>query len=166
MLTDVPGVLWSQQMLDDHRVAEAPTDLRRLIVGVDPSGGGSAETGIIVCGRGRDGHGYVIADRSVRGSPETWGRRAVAAYHEFRADKIVCEKNFGGDMITAVIRNIDPSVNVKLVIASRGKAVRAEPVVACYEQGKIRPDNYDDRCGDGFSGQVDWHRRQRTRCLG
>ena len=137
MLTDTPGALWTQQMLDDHRVAEAPTDLRRLIVGVDPSGGGSAETGIIVCGRGVNGHAYVLADRSVRGSPETWGKRAVAAYHEYRADKIVCEKNFGGDMITAVIRSIDANVPVKLVIASRGKAVRAEPVVSCYEQGKV-----------------------------
>ena len=137
MLVDTPGALWSQQMLDDHRVAEAPTTLRRLIVGVDPSGGGSAETGVVVCGRGDNGHAYVVADRSVRGSPETWGKRAVAAYHEYRADKIVCERNFGGDMITDVIRNIDPNVGVKLVTASRGKAVRAEPVVTAYEQGKV-----------------------------
>jgi phage terminase large subunit-like protein len=137
LLVDTPGALWSQAMLDDHRVAEAPTTIRRLIVGVDPSGGGSAETGVVVCGRGDNGHAYVLADRSMRGSPEAWGKRAIAAYHEFRADKIVCEKNFGGDMITAVIRNIDPSVTVQLVVASRGKAVRAEPVATAYEQGKV-----------------------------
>jgi len=117
-------------------------DMRRIVVAVDPSGASgeadnSDEIGIIVAGVGQDGLGYVLADYSCRLSPQGWGRRAVEAYHHFSADLIVAEKNFGGAMVEHVIKTVDKNVPVKLVTASRGKAVRAEPIGALYEQGKI-----------------------------
>lgn len=116
--------------------------MQRIVVAVDPSGvsgaeGSGDEIGIIVAGKGVDGNAYVLADRSCKLSPEGWGRRAVEAYHEFSADRIVAERNFGGAMVEAVIRTADPLAAVTLVTASRGKAVRAEPVAALYEQGRV-----------------------------
>lgn len=138
LLDDVPGALWTYAMLEDRRPAP---DLVRCVVGVDPSGGSDPENdeqGIIVGGKGDDGHGYVVADRSCRLSPDGWGRRAVQAYVDFQADAIVVEKNFGGDMAEAVIKSaaraMSVPVTVKMVTASRGKAVRAQPVAALYEQ--------------------------------
>jgi phage terminase large subunit-like protein len=141
LLLDTPGALWTYAMLDSRRPAP---DLARCVVGVDPSGGSDPENdeqGIIVGGKGVDGHGYVVADRSCRLSPDGWGRRAVQAYLDFKADAIVCERNFGGDMAEAVItsaaRTMDVKVRVIMVTASRGKALRAEPVAALYEQGMM-----------------------------
>lgn len=139
ILTDTPGALWTYAMLEDRRPAP---DLARCVVGVDPSGGKDAENdeqGIIVGGKGVDGHGYVVADRSCKLSPDGWGRRAVQAYVDFSADAIVVERNFGGDMAEAVIkaaaRAMGVTVMVTMVTASRGKAVRAQPIAALYEQG-------------------------------
>jgi phage terminase large subunit-like protein len=108
-----------------------------VVVGVDPavtSGNGSAETGIIVVGKDARGDGYVLADYSVRASPEVWARKAVAAFHAHLADKIVAEANNGGDLVTTVIRTADALVPVKKVHAARGKATRAGPVSMLYEQ--------------------------------
>ena len=138
-LDDVPGALWTRTMLEANRVRVAP-ELLRVVVAVDPSGGateGHAEAGIVAAGKGVDGHGYVLKDVSERLSPERWARRAVQLYHELRADRLVCEKNFGGDMVASTIRSVDPEVAVKLVSASRGKRLRAEPVASLDEQGKI-----------------------------
>lgn len=141
ILTDVPGALWTLGMFDQRRPAP---DLVRVVVAVDPSGGAGPENdeqGIIVAGKGIDGRGYVLADRSCKLSPDGWGRRAVQAYVDFSADRIVCEKNFGGDMAKATIeaaaRAMGVTVVVKMVTASRGKAVRAEPVAGCYERGEV-----------------------------
>lgn len=143
ILTDVPGALWKRDTLELCRVSEHP-DLVRVGVGVDPSGGTEEEhdeQGIIVSGLGVDGHGYVLADRSCKLSPDGWGRRAVQAYLDFKADRIFVEKNFGGDMAIATIqtaaRAMGESVPVTAVSASRGKAVRAEPVAALYEQQRV-----------------------------
>ncbi|MBU1173015.1 MAG: ATP-binding protein, partial [Proteobacteria bacterium] len=87
--------------------------------------------------KGADGQGYVISDDSVQGSPDTWARAAVLAYHDNKADGIVAESNQGGEMVKGTIHTVDPEVPVTLVHASRGKATRAEPVAARYEQGKI-----------------------------
>jgi predicted phage terminase large subunit-like protein len=111
----------------------------------------SDETGIIAAGLGNDGRGYVLADRSLRTSPDAWARRAVSAYHEFKADRIVAEANNGGEMVRLTIRTVDPNVPVTLVHASRGKYVRAEPVAALYEQGRVShvepfPDLEDQLC--------------------
>ena len=138
-LDDVPGALWTRDRLERNRVREHPV-LLRLVVAVDPSGGsteGHAEVGIVAAGRGPDGHAYVVRDVSDRLSPERWARRAVQLYHELKADRLLAEKNFGGDMVHSTIRGVDPEVPVKLVTASRGKRLRAEPVAALDEQGKI-----------------------------
>jgi predicted phage terminase large subunit-like protein len=140
LLLDVEGAMWTLAELDAHRVESAPEDLRQVVVGVDPAGGSKAtndETGIVVCARGTDGRGYVLADRSGRFSPHEWARLAVAAYREFRADAIIAEKNFGGEMVEHTIRTVDPKVPVKMVNAARGKAIRAQPIAALYEQGRI-----------------------------
>jgi predicted phage terminase large subunit-like protein len=140
LLLDVEGAMWTLAELDAHRVERAPEDLRQVVVGVDPAGGSKAtndETGIVVCGRGTDGRGYVLADRSGRFSPHEWARLAVAAYREFRADAIIAEKNFGGEMVEHTIRTVDPKVPVKMVSAARGKAIRAQPIASLYEQGRI-----------------------------
>ena len=87
---------------------------------------------------GVDGFGYVLADRTCKLSPDGWGRAAVAAYHEFKADRIVAERNFGGAMVEHVICTVDRNISYREVTASRGKIARAEPVSALYEQGKVR----------------------------
>ena len=109
----------------------------RCVVGVDPAGGGADETGIVTAGRGLDGHGYVLADDSGQFHPDEWARRAIAAYHKFSADRIVVEKNFGGEMVEHTIRSIDPYVPVRMVTASRGKIVRAEPIATLYKQERV-----------------------------
>jgi phage terminase large subunit-like protein len=98
---------------------------------------GADEIGIVVAARGFDGDSYILADLSCREAPAVWGRRAVTAFHEFRADCIVAEGNFGGEMVRATIQAADRNVPVRLVTASRGKAVRAEPVSVRYAQGQV-----------------------------
>ncbi len=144
VLEDIPGALWTRESIDLNRRPEAPIELQRIIVAVDPatsSEEGSDETGIVCVGIARDAdgynRGYVLADRSTRGSPEEWAKRAVALYREFEADRIVAEKNQGGEMVESVIRAVDRNVPVSLVHASRGKFIRAEPVSALYEQNRV-----------------------------
>lgn len=140
IVDDVPGALWTRAMLDSSRVKAAP-EMARVVVAIDPSGtdGGEDgdEVGIVVAGRGVDGRAYVIDDLSCRLSPDGWARRAITGYHRHGGDRIVAERNFGGAMVQAVIRNADRSVPFKEVVASRGKAVRAEPVSALFEQGRV-----------------------------
>lgn len=146
-IDEIPGALWKR---DDILYAEPPhainaegqdigRDLVRVAVGVDPAGStpGGDKIGILICAKGSDGNGYVLDDRTIHGLPDVWARRSIAAYHEFRAGKIVAESNFGGEMVRDVISTRDPSVPVELVPASRGKAVRAEPVSALYEQHRV-----------------------------
>lgn len=137
-------------------------NLQRIVVAIDPAATAtedSDETGIIVAGKGVDGYGYVLDDLTCRLSPEKWARRAINAFHDYGADRIVAEVNNGGDMVESVLRTIDRRIPYKKVHASRGKVVRAEPIAALYEQGKIFhlrpfieledqmcnfvPDNYD-----------------------
>jgi phage terminase large subunit-like protein len=141
---DLDGALFSYEVIARGRVAEfALTRCRRVVVAVDPSGASGRdderadEIGIIVAGRGDDGHAYVLADRSLRDAPAVWGRAAVEAYHEFRADRIIAEENFGGEMVRFVIRAADANAPVQIISASRGKALRAEPVSALYERGVV-----------------------------
>lgn len=135
-LDDFPGALWTRSMIVQK---EAP-DMRRVVVAIDPAVTAteeSDETGIIVAGVGVDGKGYVLADRTCRLSPDGWAKRAVAAYHEFKADRIVAETNNGGDMVGLTIATVDRRVPFTKVHASRGKAIRAEPVAALYEQSRV-----------------------------
>lgn len=133
---DVEGALWSKAILEEHRVGSMPP-MKRIVVGVDPSGGGD-EIGIIVEGVGYDDHCYTIGDRSAPAElgPLFWGKSVVDAYYDFGADRVIAEANFGGDMVKSNIRVVDPSVSVKMVRASRGKAVRAEPVASLSEDGE------------------------------
>lgn len=143
LLDDIEGALWSRAQLDALRVAEAP-ELKRVVVAVDPNatGGEAANSaGIIVVGVGRrDNHGYVLADRTVGGGPYEWSHAVVAAYEEFDADVIVAEKNNGGDMVKITIEAADATAAVKLVTASKGKRVRAEPIAMLYDGNETNPE--------------------------
>ena len=155
ILGDIPGALWTRESIDDNRVPEAPEDLERVLVAVDPAASsheGSDENGIVVVGlaRDKDGYarGYILEDASLRGTPEEWAKRAIHMYRKWSADKIVAEKNQGGEMVSSVLRSVDRSVPVKLVHASRGKVIRAEPISALYEQGRIHHVGMFDKLED------------------
>jgi phage terminase large subunit-like protein len=144
VLEDIPGALWTRESIDINRRPEAPMEMQRIIVAVDPatsSDEGSDETGIVCVGIAKDAdgysRGYVLADRSLRGSPDEWAKAAIATYREFEADRIVAEKNQGGEMVEAVIKAVDRNAPVSLVHASRGKVIRAEPISALYEQNRV-----------------------------
>ena len=139
LLEDVEGALWTLVAIDADRVTEAP-DLSRVVVAVDPSGGSgphSDEQGIVVAGLGTDGDVYILADRSCKLSPHGWASRAVGAFHEFAADRIIAEVNYGGQMVASTIGQVDPNATVKVITASRGKVQRAEPVAAAYEKHRV-----------------------------
>lgn len=139
LLEDAQGALWNRDMLERLRVERAP-ELKRVVVAIDPAATDTEaadETGIVVAGVGTDGHGYVLSDRSGKYSPEGWARVAVTEYQQRKADRIVAETNNGGDMVLYTIRTVDRHAPTKALHASRGKRIRAEPVAALYEQGKV-----------------------------
>ena len=143
LLEDTPGALWTRRLIDATRILAR--DIRwdllvRIVVAVDPavtSGEHSAETGIVVAALAQSGHVVIIDDLSVRGTPLEWAKVAVAAYYSRGADRIVGEVNNGGDLVEGNIRGVAPDVAFRAVRASRGKMVRAEPVAALYEQGRV-----------------------------
>jgi len=146
LLEDVEGALWSTSMLETGRMDNAPK-LDRIVVAVDPpvtGHAGSDECGIIVVGAVTDGppqnwRAVVLEDASVTAaSPDAWARAALAAMERHGADRLVAEVNQGGDLVETVIRQIDPLVPFRAVRATKGKAARAEPVAALYEQGRVR----------------------------
>jgi len=144
VLDDLPGALWQRATFDRDRIRDPDDvpDMQRIVVAVDPSGTSGEDEGdsigIVVAGKGVDGRAYVLSDRSCRLSPAAWGRRAVDAYREWKADRIIAERNFGGAMVEHVIRTAGGrDVAYREVVASRGKVVRAEPVAALYEQGRV-----------------------------
>ena len=140
ILDDVPGALWKRSDVEDARVRELP-DMRRIIVSVDPAVSNtesSDHTGIIICGLGTDGRGYVLADESLRASPARWAQTVGKVYDDWKADKIIAEKNQGGDMVDYTIKSYDANLPVKLVNATRGKRTRAEPIASLYEQGRVK----------------------------
>lgn len=132
VLEDVEGAIWTREMI----VRGQAPQMQRIVVGVDPSGGGD-EIGIVVAGKGTDGRFYVLEDASCSLGPSGWGRMVIERYHHWKADKIVAERNFGGDMVESVIRTQDRFANIEMVTASRGKAIRAEPIAGLYEQGRV-----------------------------
>jgi phage terminase large subunit-like protein len=140
VIKEQAGALWRREAFERARYPEAPV-LMRVVVAVDPpvtSGETADARGIIAAGLGTDKRGYVLADRTLSGhQPLEWARAAVAAFHEFEADRIVAEVNQGGDLVEAVIRQVDPSVPIHKVRTTRGKWVRAEPVAALYERGVV-----------------------------
>ncbi|MBI4463171.1 MAG: hypothetical protein HY647_00570 [Acidobacteria bacterium] len=139
---DPPGALWTRALIESTRIYTVPP-FTRVAVGVDPPGG-AGECGIVVVGVGTcackgtaERHAFVLQDRSLKAAPDKWAKEVVAAYKASRADRVYGEKNFGGDMVESTIRTVDRSISYKSVTASRGKAVRAEPISALYEQGKV-----------------------------
>lgn len=142
ILEDLEGALWNSSMIEPYRVlpGQQIPDMKRIVVAVDPSvtsKNTSAECGIVVIGLGVDGHMYVFYDGSLRGTPNAWAKRVVELYHLYTADRIIGEVNNGGELVEAVLRNIDANIPYSAVNASRGKTRRAEPIVGMYEQGKV-----------------------------
>ena len=140
ILDDNPRALWRRAWIDAARVDKAPDGYQRVVVAVDPgikSKEGSDATGIVVCGKDWRGQYYVVDDCTMIGTPREWALAVSAAYKRHQADRIVAEVNQGGEMVEHVIQSVDASLPVKMVHASRGKQLRAEPVSALAEQGKI-----------------------------
>jgi len=152
MLENNPNALWRRADIDNSRV-EAIPPLQRIVVGIDPavtSGDNSDETGIIVAGRDFNNHGYIMEDLTLKASPDGWGREVVKAYYKWKADRAIGEANNGGDMIEFVLRSVDRNISYKKVYASRGKLVRAEPIAALYEQGRIHHVGYFGELEDQY----------------
>jgi predicted phage terminase large subunit-like protein len=141
LLADTPGALWQQDWLDRDRVKGLPWDgLERVVIAIDPattSGENADETGIIAAGIDAGGSAYVLEDCSGRYQPHEWAAKAIELYRRHHADRIIAERNNGGDLVEAIIRSVDPNVSFKSVHASRGKVTRAEPISALYEQGRV-----------------------------
>lgn len=130
---EAEGALWSWQ---DIQRTSNPPQMDRVVIGVDPAGGGPDEVGIVAVGTAGE-RAYVLQDHSMQGSPNAWAESVVSAYRRHEADRVVAEKNFGGEMVESTLRTADANVPVTMVNASRGKQQRAEPVAALYEQGKV-----------------------------
>ena len=136
---EVEGALWRSDWIDLARVVDPPF-LSRIVVAIDPAvthGDESDETGICVAGVGADADYYILHCRGYRLSPNGWAERAIALYDHWQADRIIAERNNGGEMVEATIRLVRQDVSLKTIVASRGKAVRAEPIAALYERGKV-----------------------------
>ncbi len=166
VLEDLPGALWSRESIEAHRLREAPA-MRRIVVAVDPAvssreiSDDPGTHGVVAAGLGEDGRGYVLTDSSLQGTPGMWSRRVVDTYDDLGADTVVAEINQGGEMVKSTLRSVRPTLPVVLVRATRGKHVRAEPIAALYEQGRIShvgnfPELEDQLClftNSGFEGQ-------------
>jgi phage terminase large subunit-like protein len=160
IIAERADALWTRARLEACRVPVAPA-LTRIVVAVDPPGSarpGSDACGIVAAGKADDGILYVLADESASGlTPQAWATRAIALWRRLKADVLVAEANFGGDMVRAVIRTADASVPVTIVHATRGKFRRAEPIAQLYEQGKVRHAGAfaaleDEMCDFGLDG--------------
>ncbi len=145
LIREREGAMWTRSVIEDGR-SPVPVGLSRIVVSVDPpvsTGPGADECGVIVAGVEASGpyekwQAWVLADRSCKGeSPQGWAARAAAAYEEFRADRLVAEVNQGGDLVESLMRQVAPNIAYRGVHARVGKRLRAEPVAALYEQGRV-----------------------------
>lgn len=153
LLTETEGALWTVDMIDSYRLKGKFLDAKgdwiddldrinliRVVVAIDPavtSGPDSDETGIVVVGMDVQGHGYILADLTMKGTPLACLKEAIKAYHLWHADSLVAEVNNGGDYIVSLLRTINTNIPMRIVRATRGKALRAEPVTSLYEQGRV-----------------------------
>jgi phage terminase large subunit-like protein len=148
IIDDIDGALWKRDWIERNRLRKTPVDLVKIVVAIDPPASSAetsddpAEAGIVVVGRGTDGHGYVLADVSMIGTPGEWAEVAIRAYLLYEADLIVGEVNNGGDMIEAILRRMAKDFGLaripyEAVRATRGKQLRAEPISICYQRGEI-----------------------------
>ena len=160
LIEERPDALWTRARIEAARVTDAPA-LMRIVVAIDPPGSsreGADACGLVAAGRDGDGAVYVLADESTPGlSPQGWATKAIALWRRLSADALVAEMNFGGDMVRAVIREVDANVPVMAVRATRGKYLRAEPVAQLYEQGRVHhvgtfPALEDEMCDFGLDG--------------
>lgn len=154
-----PNALFFDETIEKWRVLDGSCpDFVRVVVAVDPSGSGDVDNadndsiGIVVAALGTDGNAYVLEDCTVKVGPATWGRIATDAYDRHAADCVVGEVNYGGDMVRHTIQTARPRTPYKAVHATRGKVVRAEPIAALYEQGKVRHVGYFRELEDELSG--------------
>ena len=154
LIEDDPDALFQRELIEKTRCREVP-EWVRVVVAVDPpaSHGKRANAcGIICAGLGQDGRAYVLEDRTMRGaSPSRWAEQVVTLYHARQADRVVAEVNQGGAMVEQVLREVDAGVPFRAVHATRGKRLRAEPVAALYEQGRVShagtfPELEDEMC--------------------
>lgn len=139
------GALWTSDLIEKNRTSSTPQYMTRIIVGIDPavtSKENSDETGIVVVGMDGSGHYYVLEDKSGKYVPYEWARISVELYKKYQADAIVAETNQGGDMVESTIRGIDFNISYRGVRATRGKVLRAEPIEALYEQGRVHHVGY------------------------
>lgn len=164
IIEDNDAALWRRAWIEDARVRAAPR-LSRIVVAVDPPASSRGdECGIVVAGRAAtedgDGEGdaYVLADMSAGGlTPHAWAARVADAYAQYEADAVIAEANQGGDMVKSVLINDAPNLPVKLVHATRAKQVRAAPIAALYEAGRVHhvgalPDLEDQLCAYDGTG--------------
>ena len=146
ILSTNDNALWSPEMIENARIkASAAPSFYRVVIGIDPAvtnNEGSDATGIIAAAASSDGHYYILEDCTMKGSPQEWATRAAAAYDKHSADKIIAETNNGGDLVLHLLNSVRPNIPVKKVTATRGKAVRAEPISALYEQGRVHHVGY------------------------
>jgi len=146
ILDEAAGALWTRDMLAACEIevddpVEFAQSLNRVVVAVDPavsSNSDSDMTGIVVAGIDINGVCYVLEDATERLSPEAWASKAIELYHKYGADRIVYERNQGGDMVKYTFKTVDETVPLKAVHASRGKFARAEPVASLYERGRVK----------------------------
>ncbi|WP_210255323.1 terminase large subunit domain-containing protein [Ancylobacter pratisalsi] len=160
LVEDRPDALWTREGLESGRLA-APPPLIRIVIAVDPPASSRKQAdacGIVAAGIDREGVVHVLADESAQGlTPSRWGARAIALFHRLEADRVVVEVNQGGEMVRTILNGLDPGVPVAEVRATRGKWLRAEPVAALYEQGRVRhagafPQLEDELCDFGPEG--------------
>jgi phage terminase large subunit-like protein len=161
IIEDRADALWTRAMIENVRVPIAPP-LARVVIGIDPPGSarpGADACGIVAAGIAEDGRIYVLEDASVRGlAPSGWAMKAVALFHRLKADALVAEVNQGGDMVRAVLAQVDPAIPLRTVHATRGKWLRAEPVAMMYQQSRVRHVDppmeslEDEMCDFGITG--------------
>ena len=146
VLDDNPGALWNRALIEGARItSDHLPPLTRVVVGIDPavtSGEDSDLTGIVTAGMSSDGHYYILSDKTIKASPDQWARIAINEFELHKADRIIAETNNGGDLVVHLLRQVSPNIPVKKVTASRGKAVRAEPIASLYEQGRVHHVGY------------------------
>lgn len=173
VLWESDGALWRREVIEQHRLTVAPS-LKRIVVAVDPpvtSSVNADRCGLVVAGRGEDDRAYVLADLSLQGrEPLAWAQAVIQAFHGFQADRVVAEVNQGGELVEAILRQVDREVPFKAVRATRGKWVRAEPVAALYAQGRVShvgrfADLEDEMCDLAADGRANGHSPDRVDAL-
>ncbi len=172
LIEDLPDALWKRSELEALRLTKRPA-LGRIVVAIDPPVTGNKNSdacGIVVAASMETG-AVVLADHSLKPAPPlNWARTAAKAFHAFQADAIVAEVNQGGDLVKEMIRQVDDTLPVIAVHATRGKWLRAEPVAALYARGLVRhmaglSELEDEMCSFGPNGLADGHSPDRLDAL-